>query len=129
MAGLSNRHANLRGSAKVLAAHGNIDADGCDRPFYGRTEPDGSLNDAIQHHARRKHHEHHVDERYGHGRLSKHGFHGDVHVARKLPQRPRAGRVPLVVTLGPKHSEQEEPREDLMHISGAQDFRSIKVFE
>ena len=129
MTGLSNRDANLRGSTEVLTAHCNVDADGCDRPFYGRVEPDGPLDDAVQHHAKRQHYEHHVDERHGHGRLSRHGLHGDVHVACELPQRPRAGRIPFVVTLGPKHSEQEESREDLMHIGGAQDFRLIKVFK
>lgn len=129
MTGLSNRYANLRGSAEVFAAYRNVDADGCDRPFYGRVEPNGPLDDAVQHHAKRQHHEHHVDERHGYGRLSKHGLYGDVHVACELPQRSRAGRIPFVVTLGPKHSKQEKPREDLMHIDEEQDFLSIKVLK
>lgn len=83
--GLSNRHADLRGSAEVLATHGDVDADGRDRTFHGRVKPDGSLDDAVQHYARCQHHEHYVDERHGHGRLPGHGLHGDVDVARELP--------------------------------------------
>lgn len=51
--GLFNRHADLRGSAEILAAYGDIDADGCDRSFHGRAKPDGSFDDAVQHHAER----------------------------------------------------------------------------
>lgn len=116
VAGLSNQHADFRGSAEVPAAHGDVDADGRDRALHERAESNGPLDDAVQHHAGRQHHEHHVDERHGHGRLPEHGLHGDVNLARELPQRPRAGRVPFLVTLGPKHSDQEEPGEDLMHI-------------
>lgn len=113
VAGLPDRHADLRGSAEVPAAHGYVDADGRDRTLHGRAEPDGTVDDAVQHHAGRQHHEHHVDERHEHGRLPGHGLHGDVHVSRELPQRSRAGRVPLLVTLGPKRPEQEESGEDL----------------
>lgn len=83
--GLSNWHADLRGFAKVSAAHGDVDANGRDRAFHGRIKPDGTLDDAVQHHAECQHHEHHVDERHGDGRLSGHGLHGDVDVARELP--------------------------------------------
>lgn len=31
------------------------------------------------------------------------------------------------MTLGPKHAEQEEPREDLMHTGDARGFRMTKV--
>lgn len=105
VAGLPDRHADLRGSAEVLAAYGDVDANGRNRALNGRAESDGPLDDAVQHYAGRQHHEHHVDERHGHGRLPEHGLDGDVHDARDLPQRPRARRVPFLVTLGPKHSE------------------------
>lgn len=128
-AGLPDWHADLRGSAKVPAAHGDIDADGRNRALHGRPESDGPLDDAVEHHAGRQHHEYHVDERHEYGRLPGHGFHGDVHLARELPQRPRAGRVPFLVTLGPKHPEQEEPGEDLNIGIGDARYRLNKVLE
>lgn len=83
--GLLNRHADFCGFAEVVAAHGDVDADGGDRALNGRTQPDGTLDDAVQHYAERQHHEHHVDERHEHGRVSEHGFNGDVDVACGLP--------------------------------------------
>lgn len=113
-AGLSDRHADLGGPAEVPPAHGHVDADGCYSAINGRAEPDGPVDDAPEHDAGREHDEQHVDERHGHGRVPGHGLDGHVHVPRQLSQRPSAGRLPLVVTLGPGQPGQEEPREDII---------------
>lgn len=81
VSGLPN-HTDLGGSAKVSPSHSHVDADGCYSSFHGRAEPDGSLDDAPEHYAKREHDEHYVDERDRDGRVPGNGFHGDVHVAR-----------------------------------------------
>lgn len=106
-------HTDLGGSAEVASSYSHVDADGCYSSFHGWSEPNGSVDDAAEHDAKRKHDEHYVDERHGDGSVSGHGFHGDVYVTWQLSQRPGIRRLSLIVTLGPEQPGQEKPRENL----------------
>lgn len=81
VSGLPN-HTDLGGPTKVAPAHSHVDADGCYSSFHGWAEPDGSIDDAPEHDAKREHDEHYVDERDWNGRVPGNGFHGDVYVPR-----------------------------------------------
>lgn len=104
--GLPDRNTDIGRPAEVAASHGDLDADGRDRPVDGRTQSDGPDDDAAEHDAERQHDEHDVDERWhGDGPVPGHGLDGDDDLARRLPQRPRSRRLPFVVTLGPGQSD------------------------
>lgn len=111
--GLFDRYPNFGRSTKIIAPYSDVDANGSNSAVDGKFEPHGTVDDVTEHHAKREHNEHDVDERYGNGGLSRYGLDGNVNVSRELSRGFGIGWLSFVVTLGPNKSNQKESGKNL----------------